>query len=77
MIKDGMTRNRIVTRDFLIAMTILMCCSMNFFLILINLQDFVQDRFGGSAFEAGVAAGLYVFGGITSRVLFGKYIENS
>ena len=75
MIKDGMTRNRIVTRDFLIAMTILMCCSMNFFLILINLQDFVQDRFGGSAFEAGVAAGLYVFGGITSRVLFGKYIE--
>ena len=70
-----MAADRIFTRDFLIAMTILMCCSMNFFLILINMQDFVQDTFGGSAFDAGVAAGLYVFGGITSRILFGKYIE--
>ena len=70
-----MAQCRIVTRDFLIALTILMCCSMNFFLILINLQDFVQDNLGGSTFDAGVAAGLYVFGGITSRMLFGKYIE--
>ena len=70
-----MAADRIFTRDFLIAMTILMCCSMNFFLILINMQDFVQDTFGGSAFDAGVTAGLYVFGGITSRILFGKYIE--
>ena len=40
-----MAADRIFTRDFLIAMTILMCCSMNFFLILINLQDFVRDSF--------------------------------
>ena len=70
-----MASNRIITRDFVIAMTILMCSSMNFFLILINLQDFVRDSFGGSTTDAGIAAGLYVFGGITSRILFGKYIE--
>ncbi len=70
-----MAAQRIFTRDFIIAMTILMCSSMNFFLILINLQDFVEDDLGGSASQAGVAAGLYVIGGLVSRLLLGKYVE--
>lgn len=74
MMRRGMNE-RLFTRDFMLDMFISLCCSLNYFVLLINMVDFASSEFGASSAESGMAAGIYVLGGLVSRLLLGKYIE--
>lgn len=70
-----MDGNRIFTKDLSLAFVITVCCSLNYFAILINITSFGITTFGASEAEAGFSAGIYVIGGLFSRLFLGKYIE--
>ena len=65
----------IFSRDFCLDFIISACCSLNFFVILIHITAFAMTSFGCSEAEAGLSAGMYVIGGLFSRLFLGKYIE--
>lgn len=66
---------RILTRNFILDTGISFCCCLNYFTLLINIAGFSAAMFGASSAEGGLAAGIYVIGGLLSRILLGKYIE--
>lgn len=70
-----MQRERLFTKDFLLDTAISLCCSLNYFTLLINITGFATVTFGATSAEGGLAAGLYVIGGLISRVCLGKYVE--
>lgn len=70
-----MKDERIFTRDFTLDMMISLCCSLNYFTLLINITGFAAFRFGSDTAIGGTAAGIYVIGGLLSRIVTGKYIE--
>lgn len=70
-----MEKERIISRDFLLDTTISFFCVINYFALLINIVSFSTSEFGASSAEAGLAAGVYVIGGLLSRILIGKYTE--
>lgn len=70
-----MKDERIFTRDFTLDMMISLCCSLNYFTLLINITGFAAFRFGSDTAIGGTVAGIYVIGGLLSRIVAGKYIE--
>ena len=70
-----MGRERLFTKDFTLDTAISFCCSLNYFTLLINITGFAMATFSASSSEAGLAAGIYVIGGLISRVTLGKYVE--
>ncbi|MCQ2078539.1 MAG: MFS transporter [archaeon] len=66
---------RLFTRDFALDPGACLFCTVNYFVLLITIVGFAETRFGASTAEAGLAAGLYVIGGLISRLTLGKYIE--
>ena len=70
-----MKQERIFTRDFILDAVISLCCSLNYFTLLINITGFAAFEFGADPAAGGTAAGIYVIGGLISRVLIGKYVE--
>ncbi len=70
-----MHKEPIFTKDFLLDMGVSLCCSLNYFTLLINIVGFASVTYGASSAEAGLAAGLYVLGGLIFRFFLGKYIE--
>lgn len=70
-----MQNDRIFTRDLILDMAMSCVCSLNYFVLLVNIVGFASTTFGATPGESGLAAGLYVIGGLISRLLFGKYIE--
>lgn len=70
-----MKDERIFTRDFTLDMMISLCSSLNYFTLLINITGFAAFRFGSDTAIGGTAAGIYVIGGLLSRIVAGKYIE--
>ncbi len=70
-----MKGERIFTRDFTLDMMISLCCSLNYFTLLINITGFAAFRFGSDTAIGGTAAGIYVIGSLLSRIVAGKYIE--
>lgn len=70
-----MTEDRLFTKDFLLDTAISLCCCLNYFTLLININGFAAETFGASSAEGGLAAGIYVIGGLISRVVLGKYVE--
>lgn len=70
-----MGQERIFTRDFNLDAIISFCCSLNYFALLINITGFAADSFGADPAAGGFAAGIYVIGGLISRVFIGKYVE--
>ena len=67
--------DRIFSRDFCLDAIISACCSLNYFALLINITAFAMTSFDCSEAEAGLSAGLYVIGGLFSRLFLGKYVE--
>ncbi|MDO5862053.1 MAG: MFS transporter [Thermoplasmata archaeon] len=70
-----MADGRIFTRDFVLDTVITFCCSLNYFALLINITGFSALEFGADPAAGGTAAGIYVIGGLLSRILIGKYVE--
>ncbi len=68
-------KERLFTRDFILISAIALCSTMNYFLILIIITSFSMEEFAVSDAEAGLSAGLFIIGGLSSRLLLGKYIE--
>lgn len=68
-------KDRIFTRNFLLLMGMNFCGGLNYFVLVVSIAGFSMDFFGANEFEAGVAVGIYVIGGLISRFVFGKYIE--
>ncbi len=69
-----MAGGKVVTRDLALATCINAFMSLNYYSLLIIIVQY-SSEFGASSAESGIAAGLYVIGGIASKLLFGKYIE--
>ena len=74
---ESIMGERLFTKAFVIDMMISLCCSLNYFALLINMVDFATIELGASSAESGMAAGIYVIGGLVSRVFLGKYIFQS
>ncbi|MCQ2071016.1 MAG: MFS transporter [archaeon] len=66
---------KLFTRNFLLDTGACLCCTVNYFVLLITMVGFAESQFGASSAESGLAAGLYVIGGLVSRLTLGKYIE--
>ena len=70
-----MAKEKIFTKDFTLDSIISFCCSLNYFTLLINIAGFASFAFGADPAAGGMAAGIYVIGGLISRVFIGKYVE--
>lgn len=66
---------KLFTRNFFLDTGACLCCTVNYFVLLITMVGFAESQFGASSAQAGLAAGLYVIGGLLSRLTLGKYIE--
>lgn len=67
--------DRVFSRDFILVSSVSFFCTINFYLLLIIITDYAVESFGASSAEAGLSAGLYVIGGLVSRLFLGRYIE--
>ena len=65
----------IFTRNFWLDSVIATTCSLNYFARLITITSFAMSTFDCSEAEAGLSAGMYVIGGLFSRLFLGKYVE--
>ncbi len=70
-----MSEKRMVTKDFVLDTSISFFGSLTFFILTASIASYATWRYGSSSAEAGLAAGLFVIGGLVSRVSFGRYIE--
>ncbi len=70
-----MGQQRLFTKDFVLNTLVSFCCYLNFYTLLINMNGFASDEFGADPAMGGVVAGIYVIGGLLTRVLLGKYVE--
>ena len=68
-------KEKLLTREFLLNSGISLCCSLNYYLLRISLDGFCQGSFGATSAQSGLAAGIYVIGGMITRIFLGKYIE--
>lgn len=68
-------KKSLFTKDFILITLMMFCSSLNYFAILINITQYAIETLDASTFQAGISAGLYVIGGLVSRLLLGKYIE--
>lgn len=70
-----MDDDRIVTKDFCLATVIAFLGSMTYFVLTASVANYAIWKYGVSASEAGLAAGLFVLGGLVARIAFGRYTE--
>lgn len=66
---------KLLTKNFALNTCISFCCALNYYLLLIALDGFCQNTFHATSAESGFAAGVYVIGGMLTRIFLGKYVE--
>lgn len=69
-----MKKERIFTKDFWMAFSALFFCSMVMYMLMTTLTEYVA-KFGGGAAMGGVVSGIYVVGGMFSRLLAGRTLN--
>ena len=72
---SGNMSERLLTREFGLDTCVSLCCSLNYYLLLISLDGFCQGSFHATAAQSGIATGIYVIGGMLTRIFLGKYVE--
>jgi MFS family permease len=70
-----MDRPRLWTKDFIIITAVNLFFSLNFYLLMVFIPVYAMDSFQASTGEAGLAASVFVLGGILPRLFFGRWIE--
>lgn len=70
-----MNEERMVTKDFVLDTSISFFNSLTFFILTASIASYATWKYGSSSAEAGLATGLFVIGGLVSRVAVGRYIE--
>jgi MFS family permease len=69
-----MNEKQLWTKDFVIISAINFFIALNYFLLMIIISDFAMNAFKASTSEAGLAAGIFIFGALVARLLAGKWI---
>ena len=49
--------------------------ALNFFCLMVTTSRYAIDRFGSSPSVAGLAASIFVVGGLATRLVIGKWLE--
>jgi MFS family permease len=65
---------KLFTKDFIIVSFINFFIALNYFLLMIIISEFAMSRFGSSPGEAGLAAGIFIFGALAARLFAGRWI---
>lgn len=70
-----MEKPRLWTKDFLLITAANLFYALNFFLLMVTIPVYTIDTFQSSTGEAGLAASIFVIGGILPRLFAGRWIE--
>ncbi|MGI6649006.1 MAG: MFS transporter [Bacillota bacterium] len=62
------------TKDFVIISLVNFSIALNFYLLMIIISEFAMNKFKALPSEAGLAAGIFIFGALIARLLSGKWI---
>ena len=66
------------TKNFLIVTFVNFFVALNFYLLMIVISEFAMTKFDAPpGTEAGLAAGIFVFGSLIARLLAGRYINRA
>jgi len=65
---------RLWTKDFVIISFVNFFIALNFYLLMIIISEFAMNKFKALPSEAGLAAGIFIFGALIARLLSGKWI---
>ncbi len=69
-----MKEPKLFTKDFLIISFVHFFVFLNYFLLMIIISEFAMNKFGSSPGEAGLAAGMFIFGAVIARLFTGRWI---
>ncbi len=69
-----MNKPRLFTKDFIIISFINFFIALNYFLLMIIISEFAMNKFGSSPGEAGLVAGIFIFGALIARLFSGRWI---
>ena len=67
-------KERIVTKNFICAFTALLSLALVMYTLMLTITEYVAS-FGTTAMIAGLVSGMYVVGGLFSRMYAGKAVE--
>jgi MFS family permease len=70
-----MNKPKLWTKDFLAISVVNLFTALNFYLLMVIISVFAKDTFQSSPSMAGLAASIFVIGGIATRLSLGRYIE--
>jgi MFS family permease len=63
------------TKDFIAVSMVSLFLSLSFYLLLVIMSVYAMDTFHSSPSAAGLAASIFLIGGIIARLLLGRWIE--
>jgi MFS family permease len=70
-----MNKPRLWTKDFIVASLVTLFLSLSFHITLVIISVYAMDTFQSSPSLAGLATGIFVIGGLITRLYFGRWIE--
>jgi predicted MFS family arabinose efflux permease len=68
-----MNKPKIWTKDFIIVSAVNFCLALNYYLVMIIVSEFALKNFKVSTSQAGLAAGIFVFGALIGRFIAGIF----
>jgi MFS family permease len=70
-----MNKPRLWTKDFIAVSLVSLFLGLSFYLLLVIISVYAMDTFHSSPSAAGLAASIFLIGGIIARLFFGRWIE--
>lgn len=68
------SQNKIFTKDFFLVFAALLCTALVMYVLMSTVTEYATSL-GSSAMVAGLVSGIYVFGGLCSRIYSGNTLE--
>lgn len=72
---SDMNKTRLWTKNFITISLVSLFLGLSFYLLLVILSVYAMDTFHSSPSAAGLAASIFLIGGIISRLFFARFIE--
>jgi predicted MFS family arabinose efflux permease len=73
MVVRQMNKPKIWTKDFIIVSAVNFCLALNYYLVMIVVSEFALNNFKVSTSQAGLTAGIFVFGALIGRFIVGIF----
>jgi MFS family permease len=70
-----MNKPKLWTKDFIAVSLVSLFFGLTFYLLLVIISVYTMDTFHSSPSAAGLAASIFLIGGIIARLFFGRWIE--